>query len=76
VSLGWMAGAIAGTAVVFGMASPAVAAPECPDPSYPVYCGYTTCTSDPCSNSYARKYVCRADGGTCTALGNTEACNC
>ena len=47
LSLGWMAGAIAGTAVVFGMASPA-AAISCPGGT--TDCG-TVCSNDPCSTN-------------------------
>jgi hypothetical protein len=75
-SLGWMAGAVAGTAAIFGMASPAAADPECPHPPYTSYCGYTTCTAETCSqgSGYQVRYVCKIDGQTCNSLGGNAGC--
>lgn len=66
LSLGWMAGAIAGTAVVFGMANPA-AALTCPPNSSD--CG-AWCTGDPCGDDdFIRDRYCNFGSG-CVSIGD------
>lgn len=72
-SLGWMAGAVAGTAVIFGMASPA-AADECGG-APPGNCLASFCSSDPCAafKTYEKQW-CRTQSGSCELF--TVGCNC
>jgi len=67
VSLGWMAGAVAGTAAFFGMADPA-AATSCPG-SW-IDCG-TFCTSTVCDgDDFERNRFCKPDeGSSCVDFG-------
>jgi hypothetical protein len=72
-TLGWLAGAVAGTAVVFGMASPAAAA-SCPGPW--IDCG-TGCTNDPCTGQFnwLDRYCKVDEGSSCFAYAH-ENCSC
>jgi hypothetical protein len=74
-SLGWMAGAVAGTAVFLGMNSPATAA-SCPSGSF--LCGSGAhCSANKCDDFCYRELIdCQYPQGNCLTYSFDCNCNC